>query len=77
MDSKQPIVLLELGRLYFQKGEYQVAREYLTDAVGNDQGGYFATEAEKLLSTFPANSSASGATETGITNTGTLDTPQP
>lgn len=77
LDSKQPIVLLELGRLYFQKGEYQVAREYLTDTIGNDQGGYFATEAEKLLSTFPANATASGASETGITASGTSEIPQP
>lgn len=53
LDSKQPIVLLELGRLYIQKLEYSQAQEYLNNTIGIDQGWYFATEAEKLLAQIP------------------------
>lgn len=37
LDKKQPITLLELGRLYLQKQQYDVARDYLTNTIASDQ----------------------------------------
>ncbi len=37
LDPKQPITTLELGRLYLQKQEYAVARDYLTNTIAVDQ----------------------------------------
>lgn len=37
LDKKQPITLLELGRLYLQKQQNDVARDYLTNTIASDQ----------------------------------------
>lgn len=37
LNPKEPIISLGLGKLYFQKREYGIAREYLTDTIGIDQ----------------------------------------
>lgn len=78
LDKKQPITLLELWRLYLQKQQYDVARDYLTNTIASDQWGYFATEAEKLLPTIPTSSIEWEKTswDTGITPDTSIATPE-
>jgi hypothetical protein len=36
LDGRNAIASLELGRLFIDKKEYDIAKQYLTDAVGFD-----------------------------------------
>jgi tetratricopeptide (TPR) repeat protein len=53
LDGRNAIASLELGRLFIDKKEYDIAKQYLTDAVGFDTEWFFAKEAETVLNSIP------------------------
>lgn len=69
LDSKNPLVSLELARLYYQLQKYTEAREHIEAAVAEDVWGYFAEQATALQSLIPPESSWIGPSNTATGST--------